>query len=105
MTCNCLKLSIGAAGSALASQKQKNPPGAQWRLLIMRLVCISWDDTQDSSLFLNVTDLGFGVNILDLVFRVTDLRNFKKDTQQYLAHVDKSILVILAPEYWAVESF
>lgn len=36
---------------------------------------------------------------------VTDLGYPKKDTQQYFPHVKKCILVILAPEYWVVESF
>lgn len=36
---------------------------------------------------------------------VAELGHPKKDTQQYFAHVNKSIRVILAPEYWALESF
>lgn len=47
----------------------------------------------------------FGVNVLDEVFVVTELGHPKKDTQQDFAHVDKSILGILSPECWAIESF
>lgn len=101
MTCNCFNLSFGAAGFPQAEE----PPGTKWRLHIRRLVCVTWVNVQYSPLFLHVTDLGFGVNILDQVFTSTDLGYPKENTQQYFAHVNKRMGVILALEHWAVESF
>ena len=87
MTCNCFNLSFGAAGFPQAEE----PPGTKWRLHIRRLVCVTWVDVQYSSLFLHVTDLGFGVNILDQVFTSTDLGYPKENTAVFCPCQQKNV--------------
>ena len=58
----CLVVLQGQPG---LPRSKRTPPGARWRLPWMRLVCVSWDKVQDSSMFLDVIELGFRVNVLD----------------------------------------
>lgn len=65
MRCHCFNLPSGAAGSAWASQKQKNAPGGSVEAALNEAGLFSWDKVQDSSMFLDVIDLGFRVNVPD----------------------------------------
>lgn len=64
VTWHSVNLPSGAAGSALASQQQRTPPGLGGGCPGQEAGLVSWD-MWDSSLFLDVTDLGFRVNVLD----------------------------------------